>query len=67
MIHSAIGGAQNSEATVPAPAGVKEYFGMLGCGECVIAPKTQQNIFHTIFKRHSMTEIMGVYVEESDN
>ncbi len=48
--------------------GITECFGVAGGKQATrIYPHVKTNRFHAIFDRHSMTEIMGIYVEESDN
>lgn len=68
LTYIAIHAAKQSNTTVPYPEGIVEYFGITGgTEELVFAPRLTYNGFHTVFDRHSMTEIMGIYVEESDN
>ena len=51
-------------ASVPYPSNIIEYFGRAGGNESTLLyPRVEKNSFHYIMERHSMNEIMGIYVE----
>lgn len=64
----AINAASQSNETQTRPAGVVEYYGVVGGDkDSVIAPRTAPTGFHTVFRRHFMNEVMGIYVMEADD
>jgi len=54
---------KDSNVITPSPDGIVEYFGKAGGGEdAMIFPRIKHTGFHTAFDRHSLNEVMGIYI-----